>query len=165
VTTEPPEHLARFETQTPPDAAVAELRAMSKRGKLAGFREDDARTVRADAHGTPFDGDLILTIEPTQAGSRVEARTRLRQRMPAAFVLIILATIWPGLPLAEGFLLTFRWYERLVSGAFDTWMWYLPLTVLPAPWAIAKAIKRSRASSRDHALETIARIRATLDGT
>lgn len=167
MTEQTPEPIARFGTPLDPQAAVDALRAMSKRGKLAGFDAADAgsgdrRTVRAAAHGTPFDADLILELERTDDGSRVEARTRLRRLMPGVFIAVLVLTVWPGLPLAEAFLLSFTWYERLVGGVLETWMWYIPITVLPAPWAVLKSIRRSKDTARRHALETIGRIERTL---
>ena len=168
MTTTPDEPLTRFQTPLSPDDAIAALRTLSKRGKLAGFREPerpvgDRRRVVADAHGTPFDADLLIDLEPDDPGTRIEIRSRLRRTMPLIFMGVLVVTIWPGLPLTDAFLLTFRWYERLVSGPLATWMWYLPLTALPAPWIMRSSIRKSRASTRTHAEETAERLKDALN--
>jgi len=168
MTTTPDEPLTRFQTPLCPDDAIAALRTLSKRGKLPGFREPevtdaDQRRVLADAHGTPFDADLLIDLTPADEGSRVEIRVRLRRAMPLIFLGVLVVTIWPGLPLADAFMLSFRWYERLVSGSLATWMWYIPLTALPAPWIMRSSIKKSRASTREHAEETAERLKSTLN--
>ena len=44
----------------------------------------------------------------------------------------------------------------------DTWVWYLPVTAIPAPFAVLGAMKKSRAGAMAHAKETVDRIRPLL---
>ncbi len=136
---------------------------MSKRGKLAGFQlGSETGSAIVDAHGTPFDSDLIVQSESDGDQTRVIFQLVMRRKMPMVFALILVVTIWPGLPLTESFMLSFGWYERLLGDSIQTWMWYLPLTVLPAPFAWRTAILKSKKSAHQHALETIERIRSVV---
>ena len=154
--------LPTIETRSAPAEVIEALTGMSKRGKLAGFEKRSATSAVAAAHGTPFDSDLLIEAHEREGGCRVAFEVRLRRRMPWIFVVVLVLAVWPGLPLTDSFLLGFGWYERLMSGPVETWMWYLPLTIIPAPFAVRSAIRKSRVSAREHALETIERIRATL---
>jgi hypothetical protein len=157
------ETLPVIETTLDPSGVVDALKVMSKRGKLAGFRAgQESGSAVVDAHGTPFDSDLIVRSESEGGHTRVAFQVMMRRKMPIVFALILVVTIWPGLPLTESFMLGFGWYERLMGDSIQTWMWYLPLTVLPAPFAWRSAIQKSKKSAHQHALETIERIRATI---
>lgn len=157
-------HIGTIETPMSPAEVVDRLSSMSKRGKLAGFEKRSSTSAVADAHGTPFDSDLLITAQESAQGSEVVLDVRLRRKMPWIFVFILILTVWPGLPLTDSFLLGFGWYERLMSGSVDTWMWYLPITVLPAPFAVRSSIRKSQVSAREHAIETCERIQAELNG-
>ena len=79
--------------------------------------------------------------------------------MPRVFAALLIVTIWPGLPLTDDFLSSFQWYEHFVGRTgIQTWYWYLPLTVLPAPFAFKGAIKKSKASAYESAIETIEKL-------
>lgn len=142
-------------------AVFAALSKMSKRGKLAGFEYNGGPGAAiADAHGTPFDSDLV--IEYTKG--EVQFSLQLRKKMPGIFMALLLVSVWPGLPLTDSFMFNFEWYERLMGESIQTWMWYLPLTVLPIPFVWKSALKKSKASAHTHAVETIEMIKGTLDG-
>jgi hypothetical protein len=49
-----------------------------------------------------------------------------------------------------------------MGASIQTWMWYLPLTVLPIPFVWKSAIKKSKASAHAHAMETIEMIEKVL---
>lgn len=152
-----------IETTLDPSGVVEALKTMSKRGKLAGFQAGgESGSAVVDAHGTPFDSDLIVQSESDGDQTRVRFQLIMRRKMPILFALILVVTIWPGLPLTESFMLSFGWYERLLGDSIETWMWYLPLTMIPAPFAWRSAILKSKKSAHQHAQETIERIRSVL---
>lgn len=142
--------------------AVGVMRSMSKRGKLAGFEHKGGGDVAVAAHGTPFDSELRLLVKDDGVGSTVRGGVVLKPMMPALFALILIVTVYPGLPLTDSFLRIFPWYENLMGSSVETWMWYVPLTVIPAPFAWRGAIKKSKMSAHAHATETFARICAAL---
>lgn len=136
------------------------LLKLSKRGKLAGF---DAQCpdglLSIAAHGTPFDSKLILNHHDGE----VSFELKLLAMMPRIFALILIVTIWPGLPLTDDFLASFTWYESFMANiGFKTWYWYLPMTVLPAPFALKGAIKKSKSSAKQSAIEAIEKISKAL---
>ncbi len=135
------------------------LLKLSKGGNLAGYVHNSGDlAAKVDAHGTPFDSDLV--IEYSVDGVRFSLK--LRSKIPAIFMALLLVTVWPGLPLTDSFMYSFGWYERLMGDSIDTWMWYLPMTVIPIPFVWKSAIKKSRASAHGHAVETIEKIQAVL---
>lgn len=136
------------------------LLKLSKQGKLAGY-EHQAGTSHAtvDAHGNPFDSDLKIQ----HADQAVEFELTMRKKLPVIFAVLLVVTVWPGLPLTESFMLTMGWYERLVSGWFETWMWYLPMTVLPIPFVWRTSMMKSVRSAHEHAIETVEKVRSVID--
>ncbi len=159
------ETLPEIQTSMDSSSVGNTLRKMSKRGKLAGYQAGDVDgSAIADAHGTPFDSDLLIAWASQGDATQVRFDITMRRKMPIVFALILVVTIWPGLPLTDSFMQSFGWYERLMGDSIETWMWYLPMTVLPAPFAWRSAIKKSKVSAHQHALETIEKIRTTLGG-
>ena len=147
------------------DAAIRDrLMKLAKQGEFPGYdpKPDDG-VFLADAQGTPFDYDLIGRTSTGAAGRVLTMEMRLRRKLPVVFLIVLVFTIWPGLPVTDSLLVTyFRWYERLVDGWFSTWMWYLPLTVLPAPWMWKGWMDKSRSSATEHAHLQAERIRGAL---
>lgn len=139
------------------------LLALSKQGKLPGYTAQEPQGIASvAAHGAPFDSKLVLRHE----GGSLTFACRLLPTMPAVFALLLVITVWPGLPLTDGFLSSFEWYASLMAKiGIDTWHWYLPLTILPAPFAYLGAVKKSRTSARQSAVETIERLRPVLTRT
>lgn len=152
-----------IETALTSEQVFGRLKKLSKQGKLAGFEHTQCSShAVVDAHGTPFDYDLRIE----HAGNVIEFSMNLRKKLPTIFAVLLIVTVWPGLPLTDAFLLGFGWYERLVSGALETWMWYLPLTVIPIPFVWRSSMKKSQQSAREHAHETIEKIRTVIaDGS
>lgn len=154
-------HITTMETPVPPGEAIARLERLSKSGKLAGFERGEGDDLASfTAYGSPFDGRVVLR---EKAGGLVF--DLVMPRKGAIIIAVVLAlSVWPGLPITDSFLYGFVWYERLMSKAswLDTWVWYLPLTVIPAPFAVLGAMKKSRAAATAHANETIERIRPML---
>ncbi len=129
---------------------------LSKRGKLAGYDGACADGLASvAAHGTPFDSQLILHHHDGE----VSFELKLIALMPRVFAALLIVTIWPGLPLTEGFLDSFVWYSDFVANTgIKTWYWYLPLTILPAPFAFRGAIKKSKQTAYESAIETIEKL-------
>ncbi len=129
---------------------------LSKRGKLAGYDGACADGLASmAAHGTPFDSQLILKHRDGQ----VSFELKLMAMMPRVFAALLIVTVWPGLPLTEGFLESFVWYSDFVANTgVKTWYWYLPLTILPAPFAFMGAIKKSKLTAHASAIETIEKL-------
>lgn len=151
--------LPTIETPFDADTVVAKLRNRSKRGKLPGFdNKPKAGIASVVAYGVPFDGTLFVYHE--MGGLRFDAQ--LNRKIPAIFAVILVLTVWPGLPLTDSFLSNFLWYEKLLAKGLATWMWYVPTTILPLPFVWRTAIKKSRASIHAHALETIEKLRPVL---
>lgn len=142
---------------------IDRLTAMSKRGKLAGFEREkipEGADAAFAAQGTPFEGLVLMRV----GEGRVSFDLHMPRKWAVIFSAVLIVTVWPGLPITEAFLQSFIWYERLTGGWFATWMWYLPMTVLPAPFMLRSVLVKSRATSMEHARETVARVRAVLEG-
>ena len=168
--------------ETPLDAegVLAALERLAKRGKLAGFRRIDGRTFAASAFGTPYDRELIGTCEPATArgtphpgplpggereGYVIRWRLVWKRKMPAIFAVVLIVSVWPGLPLTDSLLSTYwGWYEGVTGPdrRFRTWMWYLPLTVPTAPLVWLAGFKKSRAGTVQHAAETVEKVRGAV---
>ncbi|MCA9303782.1 MAG: hypothetical protein KC996_06640 [Phycisphaerales bacterium] len=141
------------------DEVVARLRNRSKRGKLPGFNDTPTQGIASvAAYGTPFDGTLLIE----HAATELRFDAKLNKRVPTIFAIILVLTVWPGLPLTDSFLSNFLWYEKLLAKGLATWMWYVPTTILPLPFVWRTAIKKSKASIHAHALETIEKLRPVL---
>ncbi|MEM9373473.1 MAG: hypothetical protein AAGA55_07500 [Planctomycetota bacterium] len=152
-------HVATIAGAPEPAQVVERLTKLSKAGKLAGFVAGGENHIASfAAFGGPFDG----RVEITHSGHSTRFDLRMPVRMPIIFALVLVLCVWPGLPLTDAFLQGFGWYERLTSGALRTWMWYLPATVLPAPFALRSSIRKSRAAAYRHATETVERLRPKL---
>jgi len=148
--------LPAIATELSTEEIKARLLKLSKRGKLAGYEGEDCEGIaQVAAHGTPFDSKLIINHNDGQ----LEFELRLISLMPRIFALLLVITVWPGLPLTDDFLSSFQWYEKLVaSTGVKTWYWYLPMTILPAPFALRSAIKKSKSSAFESAIETIEKL-------
>lgn len=144
---------------TPLDAGECSLRAerLSKQGKLAGYAPGPGLFSCA-AFGAPFDYRLLA--EHTAGSVRFRAQ-RLR-KLPTIYAGVLALTVWPGVVLTHSLLNTwFSWYPQVW---WATWAWYVPLTLLPIPWAWRTVARKSRASALGHAHEQIARLAQALDG-
>jgi hypothetical protein len=152
--------LPTLQINHPPDEVRARLTKLSKRGKLPGYESNEPGAVcSVAAHGTPFDSKLLVHLE----SNSLSFSCVLLPLMPRVFALILVVAVWPGLPLTDSFLSSFDWYNNLMGSiGIKTWHWYLPLTILPAPFAFRGAIMKSRISAHQSALEAIEKIKAAL---
>jgi len=148
--------LAPISTALTANEVNARLLKLSKGGKLPGYEGNPDHALAAvAAHGTPFDSKLYIHHDSGQLSFEI----KLMQTMPIVFLVVIIVSIWPGLPLTDAFLNSFLWYERFQSNTgVQTWYWYLPLTVLPAPFMWKSAIAKSKASAKESAAEAIEKI-------
>lgn len=157
---DPNPSLPSVPTDRDPAEIKQRLTTLSKRGKLAGFEpnEPDALCSVA-AHGTPFDSKMCVH----HSGHELSFECELLPMMPRIFALLLVITVWPGLPLTDSFLSSFDWYTGLMAKiGIDTWHWYLPLTILPIPFVWRSAIMKSRTSAIESAHEAIEKIRAAI---
>ena len=152
--------LPTIETALSAEEVRSRLHTLSKRGKLPGFEKDTQGALcSVAAHGTPFDSELRVHHD---SGS-LSFECRMLPMMPRVFAILLIVAIWPGLPLTDSFLSSFDWYNGLLGSiGLKTWHWYLPLTILPTPFAFRGAIMKSRASAHESALEQIEKIRSVL---
>ncbi len=149
-------------TALPPGEIVSRLERLAKRGKLAGFeRGRDGELFRAEAHGHTFDFALVALEAETNAAA-LHFALRLAPLAPLIALVSIVLAAGPGLWLTQSMLETyFSGYKLSLAW---TAAWYIPLTVLPAPLLLLRSFRHSREAAHKHAVETIERIAAELDG-
>jgi hypothetical protein len=141
-----------------PEAVVARLDALARRGKLAEFRPGPPPALfSVTTAGQPFDYLLVAHASPQAGGTRLTFSLRLLRRMPLIFAAVIVFTIWPGVWLTDSMLRSY-W----TGYDYQTWMWYLPLTVLPLPWACVRLMRRAKQAGEAHAAEIVRDLRACL---
>lgn len=154
--------LAPIASEKSPGAICDALERLSKRGKLPGFvRAGDGGLFSVDAQGTPFDRRLVGVAVEKDGRTELGWRLVTPGRWPIGIALVLALTVWPGLPITDSLLQTYfpASYGAWTSGWFATWMWYLPLTVLPIPWFWRSTFRKARESSLAHAIETREKIR------
>lgn len=141
-----------------PEGVIAALDAAARKGKLPGLTCEmggaGKRAFRVADFGKPFESQLIGVIEEVTGtpgvASRTTCRLRMKMVMPVIFVLMLVASVWPGILLTDSMLrMYFSWYT------IPTWWWYLPLTVPFVPLAWRKAWRTSIASGRAEAEEIL----------
>lgn len=157
--------LAPVTTEKTPEQICEALERLSKQGKLPGFvRAGDGGLFSVDAQGTPFDRRLVG--EAVEKDGRTELGWRLvtPRRWPVGIAIVLALTVWPGLPITDSLLQTYfpGSYGAWTSGWFRTWIWYLPITVLPIPWVWRGTFRKVHATTLAHAIETRAKIRDAL---
>ncbi|MDX2132706.1 MAG: hypothetical protein SFY69_11715 [Planctomycetota bacterium] len=141
-----------------PQEVVARLDERARRGKMAEFRAGPPPGLfSVTTAGQPFDYLLSAQGEASPEGTRLAFSLKVLPRTPLIFAAVLVFTIWPGVWLTDSMLRSY-W----TGYDYATWMWYLPVTVLPLPWACVRLWKRSRRAAESHALEIIADIRAAL---
>jgi len=144
-----------FATELSAEEVRARLTKMSKRGKLPGYEsnvESTQAVASVVAHGTPFDSRLMLEL----CDGELRFSIKMTRLLPTIFAALLVVTIWPGLPLTDAFLSSFEWYARFEANTgIKLWYWYLPLTILPAPFMWVSALKKSRVSAHVSAIEAV----------
>ncbi len=143
------------------DEILARIAKLSQRGRLPGFEPGQGDVLfTATVFGQPFDKVLETRAETnTDNTTTLHFEARLKPILPWTFGIMTALTIWPGVWLTDELLVTyFQWYDYI------TWMWYLPITVLPLPWMARSIMRKSEAASVESTTELIERIRAAVDG-
>jgi len=143
------------------DQVLARLDSAARRGRLPGFARCTGENLfKVVAYGEPLDHDLFARAEGHgAAGFTLHFSLRMLRKLPIIFWVMTAVTVWPGVWLTDSMLRTyFDWYR------FATWMWYIPLTVLPIPWMWARWVGRSRTAAHESAVEQIASVAKELGG-
>lgn len=150
--------LPAVETDLTADQALERLEVASRRGRLPGFaRGGQGGLFSVAAFGHPFDKVLIATSEPAGAGVRLKFRAKLPMKGPALFAAALAFSVWPGVRIMDH-LIPVGW------GWIPTWWWYLPLTIIPIPWAWRAVMRRTNAAAHESALKQIAQIASEVGG-
>lgn len=136
----------------PREEVFARLEALARRGKLPEFSPGKERVLfSVHAYGAPFDHRLEGVARQVGPSLRISLRLRMLPKLPAIFGILTLLSIWPGVWLTDSMLRTyFNTYD------YQTWMWYLPLSIVPLPWALRAMFRRSRAAAFASARESLA---------
>lgn len=159
--------LAALTTEKSAAEVVASLERLSKRGELPGFDKEDSRGLfSVEAAGNPFDRRLVARARERDGLTVLEWELVTPRRWPIVIAVVLAVTVWPGLPITHSLLVNYfpGWYGGLVSGWFRTWMWYLPLTVIPIPWAWRSTMRKMRATTLASAREAVGKIAGAVGG-
>jgi hypothetical protein len=159
VNPEKPENTGtRFSSPHSPDGAIETLNKLSRKGKLAGYRQLDARSFRVQIFGNPYDNEMIGRIDAGGEASIVELHTRLLRRLPTLMIAVFVFATWPGVWLTQSMM------DAYVPGtlaATYTYHWYLFLMAVSVP-AMWKQFTKSQRAAREHEQEVIAHLREVL---
>ncbi len=155
--------LPTVETSLTPEAIVEKLAFASRRGRLAGFHAGQGGGLfGVAAFGHPFDRVLIADVQKSNAGAALSFRTTLPMKWPSIFIAVTISTIWPGVWLTDSLLKTY--FPSYPWWGVQTWMWYLPLTIVPLPWMAKSIWGKSEAMAHDSAHRAIRKIAAETGG-
>lgn len=113
----------------------------------------------AEVIGSPFDGVLEAQAETIPRGTRLRFQARTEPRRLVLFAVGLILSIWPGVYFMDQLMIQVL---PGVRNALPTSWWYIPLTVVPLPWLVHAAIRRTRRSIHESALLLIERIAAEL---
>lgn len=149
-------------TPLSPEEVVQRLDTASRRGRMPGFAPGPPPALcTTAAFGTPFDGELRVTAERTGAGGcTLRLTPRLKPLGPWLLALSLVISVYPGVLFVESFLGLFPGSSRWIWSGY----WYLPLSILSAPYVQWVAVKRSRATMLVSASEMAAKIAGEVDG-
>lgn len=153
-----------------PSDVLDRLRKESKRGKLAGFREVDARVIGAlefevSVFGAPYDRRLVGRALPADGGGTVISfASRLDRRYPSIVIGVVLLMLSPpAIWMTHSFLSGWRWYHGLFPTVWWTCIWYLPLSLLALP-GLWKQFRKSEAKSAEEASKVWSKIAGLIGG-
>lgn len=152
-----------LELPHPPEKVVELLETAAKRGRLPGFeRGTGGRLFTVSLFSEPFDHDLIAWVAETNGGgTRLRFEVRLRRMMPIVTIVVVALTIWPGVWLTHSLLVTYsetyRGWCEAVPGL--TYWWYLPMAIVPLPWAYASIRRKVRTRLDESISKQVAAIR------
>lgn len=161
-----PSTLKPFATIQSPKSSqeiVSLLEKLAKKGKLPGFESQgikDGGLFRVDAFGVALDYDLIAHSSTHSEGTELGFHLVSQRKFHIIMAISIVITIWPGMWMTDSMLRT--WFT---SYDFATWMWYVPLMILPLPWLWYSATQKSKKAAAEHAVEQLATIAGCIEGT
>ena len=138
-------------TTAAPAEVIDRLETAARRGRMPGFARDGAG-FRIRVFAEAFERELIATVTPESGGSVVRLRLRLMPMMPLIYAVSAVVTVWPGVWLTESMLHTY--YPPAQEWWPVAW-WYLPLTVLPLPWAARSMWRKSQATAQAEIRKTM----------
>jgi hypothetical protein len=141
------------------DADIAlRLDALAKQGNLAGYAHD-AGCVSFSAFGSAIDYRVSVLRETPGLGAFV-LRAALERKPIWILIATTVVTIWPGSWLTDSMLRSyFSGYD------WNTYAWYIPLTVLPMPWLVMRMLRGSRRAAWEHFQSVLPRVVAAIDGS
>lgn len=145
----------------PPADALEKLETAARRGRLAGYIKLSAQTFRCDAFGQPFESELLGTITPHEGGSTLSFGVKLRPMLPWIFAVVSVLTVWPGVWLTDSLMLTY--FPSFTERVPTAW-WYLPITILPLPFAGFSTLRKSRRTGLASAHEMVQKVATELGG-
>lgn len=144
-----------------PEAILARLDTLARRGKLGDFHAAPAPNIFAiTAYGEPFDHHLTAAATQADGSTTITYALSILKRMPTIAAIVIALSIWPGVWLTHSMVVTY--FESYPSSIWITCAWYLPLSALPVPWMWVRMIRKSRAAAEKHATELAAAIATEL---
>ncbi len=146
--------LPTVETKHAAAKVCSMLDTLSKRGKLPEYRRNE-NTFQILAYGNQVDSTLTGTITPLASGIGTIVRfgLKVQWKIPAIYAGLTIGSLWPGMWLTDSMLVTyFDWYR------FATWMWYVPLVVLPMPLMLWLEMRKSAKLAYTSALEIIEKV-------
>ncbi|MFZ2873011.1 MAG: hypothetical protein WAZ94_00850 [Phycisphaerales bacterium] len=155
-----PPGLTEIVTPLGTEEILKRLETAARRGRLPGYEPgQDGELFGAEELGHPFDYRLSVRAEKVDGGTRLTWTTRMLPKMPTIFGAVLALSVWPGVWLTDSML-------RAYFSGYDyrTWMWYLPVTVLPIPWMWRGFVRRSRESAARLRDELMEAVRAELNG-
>ena len=159
VNTEKPENPGtHFVCPLDAEQAIETLNKLSRKGKLAGYRQLDGRSFRVQVFGNPYDNEIIGRIDPDNSGSKVALRIRLLRRLPVIMIVVFILATWPGVWLTQSMMDAY--FPNTLAATY-TYHWYLIMMALSVP-ALWKQFTKSQAAAREHELEVIDRLRSVL---
>jgi len=159
------ETLATLSSEKSAEQICGALERLSKKGELPGFvAGGDGGLFSVDAQGTPFDRRFVCDAGESDGSTHLAWRLETPRKWIVGIWAVLVLTVWPGLPITDSLLQTYfpGSYGVWTSGWFKTWMWYLPMTVLPIPWFWKSTMAKVRSSTLAHAIETREKIRVAI---
>jgi hypothetical protein len=155
--------LPTIETELSPEQVLERIATLSRRGHMPGFEAGGhGGLFSVAAFGKPFDRAVIAEAGREGGVTRITFRTKLLPLLPWVFAAAGVFTVWPGVWLTHSLLTAY--FSGYPSALWVTCAWYLPLAVLPLPWAAVKVWRVSEAAARASAVKAVEKIAAEVDG-
>ncbi|TVQ33528.1 MAG: hypothetical protein EA376_02195 [Phycisphaeraceae bacterium] len=149
--------LPALRTELGPKEVLDKLAYASRRGRMPGFeRRSEENAFQVAAFGQPFDRIVVGRVGPADDAGRCEIafKSVLLKKMPIAFIVTFVVSIWPGLPILDSFI-PGSW------GWWPTWTWYIPMCLLPLPF-VPRMWRKSEQLAHNEAHKMVRRIAAEL---